>query len=69
MGVCVTQEDDQLRANRKVRALRSPRHEGASQHDEAMETDAAQLAAQSTSTLSVSPSSHMAGLHLREMPL
>ena len=66
----MAQEDDQLRANRKMRASQSPGHEGPSQHDEEhMESDAAQFAAQSKSALSVSPSSRMAGLHLREMPL
>ena len=64
------QEDSQLRANRKMRALQSPGHVEVSQHDEeAMEWDEAQIAAQSQSTPSVSPSSRMAGLHLRETPL
>ena len=66
----MTQEDNHLRANRKMQAVQSPGHEGVSQHDEeAMEWDEAQSAAQSKSTPSVSPSSRMAGLHLREMPL
>ena len=64
------QEDNQLRADRKVRAVQSPGHGEVSQHDEeAMEWDEAQIAAKSKSTPSVSPSSRMAGLHLREMPL
>ena len=68
--MCVTQEDNQLRANRKMRAVQEPGHEEVLQHDEeAMQWDEAQSVAQSKSTSSVSPSSRMAGLHLREMPL
>ena len=64
------QEDNQLQANRKMRAVQGPGHEEVSQHDEeGMEWDEAQIAAQSKSTSSVSPSSRMAGLHLRETPL
>ena len=64
------QEDNQLRANRKMRAVQSQGHDEVSQHDEeAMEWDEARIAEQSKSTPSVSPSSRMAGLHLREMPL
>ena len=66
----MTQEDNQPRSTRKMRAVQSPGHEEVSQQaEEAMEWDEAQCAAQSKSAPSVSPSSRMAGLHLRERPL
>ncbi|CAK0782900.1 hypothetical protein CVIRNUC_006095 [Coccomyxa viridis] len=65
-----SQEDNQLRANNKMRAVQEPGHEEVLQHNEgAMQWDEAQSVAQSKSTSSVSPSSRMAGLHLRELPL